>query len=495
MNILICWIGQTDLNAAAGDAKVGLGPIANAVSADKYDLLYFLNNYQPEKSDSYVAWLHQHTSAQIITRQIALSGPTEYGEIYQSVVHEIEFIQKEYPKAALTFHVSPGTPAMSAVWIILAKTRFAARLIESSREAGVRVVSIPFAMTAEYLPDKALTALSESRPPLAPAFTDIIHQSEVMCRVLGQAQRVADRTVPVLIEGESGTGKELLARAIHESGARKNYPFQAVNCGAIPPDLVESSLFGHKKGAFTGAVVDAKGYFREADKGTLFLDEIGELPLSSQVKLLRAVQEGEIVPVGDTKSISVDVRIIAATNRSLIREVADGRFRSDLFYRLAVAVLHIPPLRERKGDVELLLDNLLTRINSELRLPASEHKKISVSAKKFMLTHVWPGNVRELENTLKRAHIWATGETITEEDARAAVFSVPQPCHDSILGRPLGDGFTLKVLLEQVAKHYLDRALIETGDNKTKAAELLGFTSYQTLNYWLKRHDGDKQTS
>jgi transcriptional regulator with PAS, ATPase and Fis domain len=347
-------------------------------------------------------------------------------------------------------------------------------------------------MTAEYLPDQTLITLSESRPALTPAFTDIIHQCGSMRRVLERAQRIADREVPVLIEGESGTGKELLALAIHRSGPRRDHAFQAVNCGAIPHNLLESSLFGHKKGAFTGAVSEAKGYFREADKGTLFLDEIGELPLAAQVTLLRALQENEVVPVGETKAVPVDVRIIAATNRSLIQEVAARRFRSDLFYRLAVAVLRLPPLRERQGDMAPLLEDLLAKINEELKLQTDAYKKISPAAKNFMLTHPWPGNVRELENTLKRAYIWAAGETITEDEAREAVLSIPHIGPEAILGRPLGDGFSLDALIGEVTRDYLDRAFREAGHNKTKAAKLVGFASYQKFDYWFKRYCGQE---
>jgi len=487
MNILLCWIGQTDIKAAIEKSEADVGPIANAVAAYEYDRLYFLNNYPPEKAASYKSWLRQQTRAEIHVRQITLTNPTAYAEIYKAASGEIEYIQKKHPGALLTFHLSPGTPAMAAVWIILAKTRFKARLIESSKESGVRIVSIPFAMTAEFLPDRALAEFSASRPPLSPAFADIIHQSEQMRRVLEMAQRIAGRDIPVLIEGESGTGKELLARAIHKAGRRCDAVFQAVNCGAIPPDLVESTFFGHKKGSFTGAVSDAKGFFREAHNGTLFLDEIGELPLSMQVKLLRAVQEKEIVPVGDTKAVAIDVRIIAATNRSLIQEVAANRFRSDLFYRLAVGVLYLPPLRERKEDIDLLLDRLLARINGELGIPAGEHKIFSKEVKLFMLSQSWLGNVRELENTLKRAYIWADGAIITLDDARAAVFPTTETFDAELWNRPPDDGFSLKDRLNQIAKKHIEQALETNGGNRAKAAKYLGFSSYQTMNNWMKR--------
>jgi transcriptional regulator with PAS, ATPase and Fis domain len=192
-----------------------------------------------------------------------------------------------------------------------------------------------------------------------------------MKRVIALARRVAIRSIPVLIEGESGTGKELMARAIHQASPRAAKPFITVNCGAIPPELVESEFFGHRRGSFTGAVSDRKGHFERADGGTLFLDEIGELPKAIQVKLLRTLQEGEVTPVGSSEARKVDVRVVAATNRTLISEVAEGNFREDLFYRLAVAIIKLPPLRERAGDLSLLIDALLHRSTVPPRIWAS----------------------------------------------------------------------------------------------------------------------------
>jgi transcriptional regulator with PAS, ATPase and Fis domain len=293
----------------------------------------------------------------------------------------------------------------------------------------------------------------------------------------------------VLIEGDSGTGKELLARAIHKASPRRENPFVAVNCGAIPSELVESELFGHEKGAFTGAEKQRKGYFEAAHPGTLFLDEIGELPLQAQVKLLRTLQEKEVTRLGASKPISFDVRVIAATNRDLIKEMAKDRFRPDLFYRIAVAVLKLPPLKDRAGDVSLLIDHLLAQINDEsVDEPGYRYKKISSAAKNFMLQHDWPGNVRELQNTLRRAAIWSSGTSIGLEDIRDAMLPMVNPTDDSLLHKPLGDGINLPKLMEKLAQHYLNRALNEANGNKTKAAELVGLPSYQTFSNWLKKY-------
>jgi len=384
---------------------------------------------------------------------------------------------------------------MAAVWIILAKTRFPAELIESSREQGVRTASVPFDISADFIPDllreqdERLRQASSAEPPAAPEFADIIHRSRVMTRLIQRARRVAIRTVPVLIEGESGTGKELLSRAIHRASPRRDAPFVPVNCGAIPGNLLESELFGHEKGAFTGANQAHRGYFEAADGGTLFLDELGDLPGPAQVKLLRVLQEGEVVRLGSTKPVKVDVRIVAATNRTLTEEIAAGRFREDLFYRLAVAVLKIPPLRERTGDLGLLIDTLLEQVNREAASePGAKDKKVSASASNLLLAHAWPGNVRELLNTLHRAVIWSDGSTITAEDVREALLPASTAGRADVLGRPLGGGLNLPDLLREVARHYLSRAMDEAGGNKTKAAEFVGLPSYQTLTNWLQRY-------
>ena len=390
---------------------------------------------------------------------------------------------------------------MAAVWIILAKTRFPAELIESSKEHGVRTASVPFDIAADFLPDllarpdRELERLAAGLPPEAPEFSAIVHRSPVMQRVIARARRVAPRSIPVLIEGESGTGKELLARAIHQASPRRDRPFVTVNCGAIAPDLVESELFGHEKGAFTGAGAQRRGYFEAAHTGTLFLDEIGELPKPAQVKLLRALQEGEVTRVGATAPTRVDVRILAATNRTLAAEVAAGRFREDLFYRLAVAVIDLPPLREREGDAGLLLDRLLDQVNRESGTePGYEPKKLSVAARKLLIDHPWPGNVREMLNTLRRAAVWTAGETIDAEDARDALLLPPRPDpgpagdQDQILGQDIQQGIDLNGLIDRVARHYLERALDAAAGNKTRAAKLLGFGNPTTLTNWLKRH-------
>ena len=496
--ILLCWLGMTDLNAASGITDAGLGPVAQAVEIFVYREVVLLNNWEKPTAENYVSWLQKKTSSKISIQHINLSGPTNFGEIYQAALKTISEKMNQYgADANLVFHLSPGTPAMAAVWILLAKTRFSAELIESSKEHGVRSASVPFDISADFIPnllrksDQTFERLAAGLPDAAPEFENIIHRSEVMQRAVLMARRIAPRAIPVLIEGESGTGKELLARAIHGASPRRDKAFIAINCGAIPVELVETELFGHEKGAFTGAAAIHVGHFEAAHHGTIFLDEIGELPKNTQVKLLRTLQEGEVKRVGATQTRQVDIRIIAATNRNLINEVAEGSFREDLFYRLAVAVIKLPPLRERTGDVSLLIDKFLERINREsANEPGHSQKKISATARNLLLQHPWPGNIRELQNTLTRATVWSVDKNIMERDIREALLPIPAGGRrkEAILNQPVTEGVDLPEIMKTVAVHYLEKGLSETRGNKTETAKMLGLPSYQTLTNWLKKY-------
>jgi DNA-binding NtrC family response regulator len=496
-NVLVSWIGITDLRAAEGHPDSGLGPIGQAVAARSFDRIMLLADLPKPRVQGYVSWLKQHTSAGISLNLVKLSGPTDFGEIYEAAAGVISRTLQQNGNADLVFHLSPGTPAMAAVWIILGKTRFPAELIESSKEKGVRTASVPFDISADFIPsllrrsDQELERLSLGLPPEAPEFNQIACRSKAMQRTIIMARKAAPRSVPILIEGASGTGKELLARAIHMTSPRAKSPFVAVNCGAVPLDLFESEFFGHTKGAFTGSASDRIGYFQAAHQGTLFLDEIGELPLPAQVKLLRTLQEGEITRLGESKPISVNFRVISATNRNLIAEMGKGNFREDLYYRLAVAVLRLPPLKERSGDLSLLIDKLLEQINQESATePGYQYKKLSAGARNLLLAHDWPGNVRELQNTLRRAAVWCPGDRIETEDIRDALLPISSTARREmdILGYSLSEPIDLRAILDKVAQHYLKKALDESQGNKTRAAQLLGLPSYQTLTNWLARY-------
>lgn len=312
------------------------------------------------------------------------------------------------------------------------------------------------------------------------SFSGIISHNEEMKRVFETVKRLSTFNSSVLISGESGTGKELIARAIHNNSIRKAQPFVAINCGAIPENLIESELFGHSKGAFTDAVRDKKGLLEEASSGTLFLDEIGEMPPLLQVKLLRAIQEKVIRPLGDEKSISIDTRIIAATNRDLEAEIKAGSFREDLFYRLNVVAIHLPPLRERKEDIPLLCEHFILKVIRRLSLPV---KKLSSAVLAKLSDYSWPGNIRELENCLERALLLSTSEMVEIKDLPEQLrnFEPQAP----LSGAFSNDSLSIKLHVEGLEIRLIKEALMRTSGNRTHAARLLEI-SHRALLYKLK---------
>jgi DNA-binding NtrC family response regulator len=307
------------------------------------------------------------------------------------------------------------------------------------------------------------------------SFHQILGKSKPIQAVFDLIRRVADSPTNVLITGESGTGKELVAKAIHYNSTRKEAPFVPVNCAAIPEQLLESELFGHMRGAFTDAKVDKRGLFEEAQKGTLFLDEISELPLMLQAKILRAIQEKEIRRVGATKPISVDVRIIAATNLNLSEEVKNKRFREDLYYRLNVIELKLPPLRERREDIPLLVDAFLKKCGES---SGKVVKGVSEAALAMLIDYTWPGNVRELENVIERAVTLSRGEKISPDDLPPAVQGARGD------RRVLDEAAEKSLPLHEIEKEYIKKILEKTGGNKYQAAHALGIdrkTLYRKL--------------
>jgi two-component system response regulator AtoC len=314
----------------------------------------------------------------------------------------------------------------------------------------------------------------------ADGFDRMVAGSKSMHSLFTLARKVAPYNTTVLIVGESGTGKELVARGIYASSPRNGQPFIAVNCGSIPENLLESEFFGYVKGAFTGADKTRKGLLAEADGGTLFLDEIGELPLEMQVKLLRVLQEGEIKPVGCNKTKQIDVRILAATARNLEDEVRQGTFREDLFYRLNVLTLHIPPLRERPEDIPLLCHHFIKKLN--LRL-GSTLRSITAEAMARLLAHSWPGNVRELENIIQRGIVLAEDQTIGLDQLPAHLAkTTPPECFEQLL-----TGFSLKKAQKAMEERIIAKALKETGGNRLQASKLLEL-SYPSLLSKIKEY-------
>lgn len=487
MDILVCWIGISDLRASAGANNGNPGPTAQALKERAFSSVALLNDHGADKGARYTAWLRGIFPGAISRKDVKLASPMNIEEVYKACREAVEEIRKTNRDAKLTFHVSPGTPAMAAVWMLMS-ARYGADLIESSPEHGVNDLNLPFDISASFLPDKEMEKLARAKSHPGKAFEGIRGNSPGLLHAARLAEKMAPRGVTVLIEGESGTGKELFARAIHDASQRAKKPFVALNCGAIPRELVEAQLFGAEKGSFTGAVRKIEGHFSMADTGTLFLDELGELPLDAQVKLLRVLETGEFTSIGASQSARVDVRIIAATNRNLLQEVAEGRFRSDLFYRLAVGIIRLPPLRERGEDVRILLEAALDEANNKFGENGKPMRmKFSEEAKNVFIRHTWPGNVRELKNTVARAAMWADGDIIDGASALEAIMA-PAGKKADILDLPLGNGFRLEKLLEDIERSYIKRGWEEGAGVQKRAQELLGYRNPQNFTARLKKY-------
>jgi DNA-binding NtrC family response regulator len=312
----------------------------------------------------------------------------------------------------------------------------------------------------------------------------IIGSSDEMVRVFKMVDKVADSEATILIQGESGTGKELIAREIHYRSGKAQGPFVSINCGAIPRDLLESNLFGHVKGSFTGAVRDSAGLFQVAEGGTFFLDEVGDMPIATQVKLLRALQEREIIPVGGTQPVKIDCRLVAATNSDLEKEVAAGRFRADLFYRLNVIPIRLPALRQRRDDIPILVDHFLKR-------HAQNHsaKTVNKDAMDLLMRYDWPGNVRELENVMERALILDESGVIGPDDLPEKIRFGHSQRGSLVIDTPT-------LTLDELEKEYILKVLNHTRWQKKRASEILGInasTLYRKLlGYGLDKGDGSE---
>src|SRR5690554_2565573 len=365
--------------------------------------------------------------------------------------------------------------------------------IESLKAGAFDFVSKPVELPR--LRELVNSALKLSGPELQPAEEhddpgQLLGESPQIKKLRNQTRKLARSQAPVFISGESGSGKELVARMIHMQGPRADGPFVAVNCGAIPSELMESEFFGHKKGSFTGAVENKDGLFRSADGGTLFLDEVADLPLAMQVKLLRAIQEKAVRPVGDTKEIPVDIRVLSATHKNLPELVQDGSFRQDLFYRINVIELAVPPLRDRTSDIPLLASHILQRIAQEYEC---EPATLTQDAVDRLKEHDFPGNVRELENILERAFTLCDadkisasdlhlGSTATDGATNTSTTATSEACPTLI---PEGD-IDLEGYLESIERQAIEKALEATRWNKTAAAKKLGI-SFRALRYRLKK--------
>jgi DNA-binding NtrC family response regulator len=517
--VLVQWIGHSDLRALAANSsqsrceklmstlggklpeKSDLGPTKTLVATQEFDEIRLLTNYSHEFNGWFAKWLGGKTQL----CEVELSKPTDYASIFEIANRELESIKssKTWAETDLCLHLSPGTPAMTAVWLLLGKTRFPASFYETYGGSSW-ITDVPFDLIdviPEVLrdPDAHLQHLAAQAPAEIEGFEDIAGESRAIRDAVGRAKRAAIRNVSVLLIGESGTGKEMFAQAIHKASNRRDKPMRSVNCAALAKSLLESELFGHSKGAFTGADAERKGLFEVADGGTVFLDEIGECDLETQAKLLRVLQpvtgEGPSVRyiqrLGDGKDRKVDVRIIAATNKDLFAAMRKGEFREDLYYRLAGITISLPPLRDRKTDIPKIAERFLGLLNAQFEAdqPGYEHKSLSASAIAFVKTLPWQGNVRQLYNALMQAAVLTDGKIIGRKEVAASIAEMPDSGNgtSAVWDRPLGDEFDLEEHLNDIHRQYLRRAMEESGGVKAKAARLLGMKNYQTLDAQLKR--------
>ncbi len=495
--MLATWICEKDLAALEGHPAGEGGPAAAALEARDHDEAVLFTEKSGDLAVQYVDWLQFQTLAQLVLHRAPGAGPGDYSGIYESVSQAMEEARARHGgNFRLTFLLPENLPSVSAVFILLAKTRFPAELAEV-REGRLHTLGMAFDFSPQYVadlmaaPDQELNRRSRNRTPARAVFTDIVHAGGSVGETVRAAARAAPRNIHALIEGEGGTGKELLATAMHNRSPRRHGPFHVVRLRGLSAEAVEAGLFGQERVAPGGARARRLGALEAARGGTLFLDDVDALPLRVQALLRQALETGEVSRLGSPESRLLDVRVIGATTRSLPELVREGAFLEDLLYRLAVVWFRLPPLRERPEDLPLLIGHFLKRVNSESRLePGNMEKTLSEGAREVFLSHSWPGNARELLGTLRRAAVWSQGETIQEEEARQALFpDVSRERAEGALNRALSDGVDLQGILGSVARHYLTRALAETGGNKTRAAKLLGFSNYQTLGNWLRKYD------
>lgn len=491
--VLFSWLGNGDVRHTQKSDKLA-GALAQTINKISPEKIYLLNGQDYHKTswqesvENYLDKLRQKVGDEnLIDKRIEDFNPIDYRQISH---HVISFLDTYYQTTDETFFLqTSGTPSTAVVWILLSQTRFRAHLMQTSEENGAGIVDLPFNVFADFIPrkqDHVIAGIGTAED----FQTKIVHSDTNMKKVIDLANRVALHDIPVLLLGESGTGKELFAEQIHQNSKRKG-DLVKINCGAIAPNLVESELFGHKKGAFTGANIDRKGAFWQANKGTLFLDEVGELTPEIQIKLLRVLQEGKISPLGSDDVQEINVRIIAATHRNLPQEVAKGRFREDLFYRLAVGVIKIPSLRARGNDVLLISEHILKETNEKFSKQIDHYtvKEFNKSAKDIITQEQWRGNVRELQNTIQRACIWNDTAELTGEHIKDAIIGIPDAqLHDSIMDRSIVEGFELATVIKEVEKHFIQRAFEMTAGNKSKMVRLLG-SDRGTIGKKIKKYE------
>jgi transcriptional regulator with GAF, ATPase, and Fis domain len=518
---LLAFVDHKDPFMPAAIAEEELpGPILSILGARAFDRVHLFHTPQlAQAADSTEAAIRiRWPQCRVEHHELPVSDPKDYSSVMGTLARQVRQIARDSAGAENFVCVSSGTAEMRAAWFLLAASGvLPATLLQVGSPAeplfgagnvkevrldradwsSLRDLVMPqqyfLASEAEdqarysraFSAASAPTAPRQVTPQAYPGLEDALQKlgifvgSAVLREAAERAAIAAGSELPVLLLGETGTGKDLFARLVHDLSERREQPLIAVNCAAIPKELVESHLFGHVKGAFTGAAMDQKGKFEQADRGTLFLDEIGELPLDAQAKILRVVQDGRVEPVGSQKPRKVDVRIVAATNRDLRQEIAAGRFREDLFYRLEVVQIRLPALRERPGEIASLAAALLKRINMRRSRP----RQLSKDALRRLEQYAWPGNVRELSNVLERSVLYARSDVL--EPGELLIASGPRGADPLATLPEPAPGFSLESFLLQARKQLIIRALEKCRGNQSGAAELLGLTK-QAVSKFLK---------
>ena len=456
------------------DQLVSNSAIRAITHNEQFDSIHLLSGFSAELTHTFTRWLNKP-----LTPHLVEVSAWDYSSVFEIAYPFLLQIQRDHQgeNPELCLNLSSGTHPMMAVLLLLGCTHYPATLYQTIAGKSSQAV-VPFnldLMLHERFAkaDQVWAGIPFRSPAEVPGFEDIIGASPGLCKAVERARRAAIRNVSVLLLGESGVGKELFARAIHKASGRKKGPFVAVNCAAIPRDLLESELFGHVKGAFTGAYADKPGSFKDADGGTLFLDEIGEMEVGLQAKLLRVVESSargksstdlEIPRVGKlAEPVSVNVRIVAATNRDLLDRKAEHPFRLDLYYRLCTIPIEIPPLRSRGADLPLLAEKLVEDINKEFSNdntePAYQPKKLSSAAVRRLKHYEWPGNVRELKAILTRALVLYKNPELTRADMDREILSIRTEAADNVFSRMRGSEFKLKDRLRLIEKTLIEDAL------------------------------------
>ena len=502
MNILLTFTGFNDpyTLGLVGDEEVP-GPILSLISVEHFDRIFLFSTPNTEKhtSATQAAIKKACSSVEVETYDLPLPDPTDYHRILRGLRSHLKNIVESSPGASFFISVASGTPQMHACWLLLAASgEIPARILQVRLQKFVSksaplVSEINFT-SPEFPTVRAKFTRLDSATEEQRDFSTVVQQLGIVGdhpairKALEVGEALAESAVPILILGETGTGKELFAKFVHLLSGRPAERFIPLNCAALPKELVESALFGHKKGAFTGAIADQIGKFDQSNGGTLFLDELGELSLGTQAKLLRVLQDGLIEPIGAKQPHKVDVRVIAATNKDVRRAIKEGQFRSDLYYRLNVGQIHLPSLRERRTDIPKLALHMLDRLNAGLKRP----KRFSPEALSRLQSHSWPGNVRDLENCLERSARLAKQDVLEADDL---LISEPVAYADPLAALPEpSDGFSIEDFLTSARKQLMLKAIDMAEGNQSEAARLLG-VSPQAVHKFLQSTRADLQPS